>query len=541
MVSAVMMVTVFLWSTIRLLLIAVIAIGVWHRWTLLWRRWRVRGSALAAGFEVEDWRQLPAVTVQLPVYNERFVIERLLEAVGNLDYPQEKLQIQVLDDSDAGDGTSEAIDSAVEGLLRQGWHVDVQRRRERSGYKAGALQEGLASATGELVAIFDADFVPQADFLLRVVGYFSAPDSGRLGMVQARWGFLNAEVNWLTRVQAWFLDAHFRIEQAARNRSACCFNFNGTAGIWRRQCIEEAGGWQGETLTEDLDLSYRAQIKGWRFAYVDEVVVPSELPTSWAAFKVQQFRWAKGATQVARKLMAEIWGQKSLLATRAKWEATMHLTSQAAYLVFPVLLVGGTAAALLGAWPSDGIGVLLRVVGALAMLTALAFFSSACLLSAPRRPLSIRDHLALWLTVPVAIGLAISNSWAVIEAGLGRHSPFQRTPKRGGKPMDTRMADHYRSAAPTVLGALELACGLGLLAVLVASLMRTEIIWLHAVLLLPGVVGFLWSGLASLSENIFPPGRTSEGHNGAVDEPNPDSASLRDQSQKSADISPSTP
>lgn len=542
MVIPAMTVAAILWATIRVLLAVIVGIGVWHRFSLLWRRWRGKGAELCCPAEADEDQSLPAVTVQLPVYNERYVVTRLLEAVGNLDYPQDRLQIQVLDDSDAGDGTNEAVDVEVENLRERGWEVEVLRRAERAGFKAGALQEGLSSASGELVAILDADFVPQDDFLRRLVAFFAAPGGHRVGMVQARWGFLNADKNWLTRVQAWFLDAHFRIEHAARWRTGCCFNFNGTAGVWRRECIEGAGGWQGDTLTEDLDLSYRAQVKGWQFVYADEVVVPSELPSSWAAFKNQQFRWAKGATQVARKLMATIWGRDSRLGARAKLEATMHLTSQVAYLVFPVLLLGGAAVSLVGVWPSDGVGGLLRSVGGLAMVTALAFFSATMFLPMQGRLLKGRDVLALLLTVPVAIGLAISNSRAVAEGCLGRHSPFERTPKTGGKPLDSRSGNRggYRSAVSTIWSVIELICGLGLLVALLFSLLRVDVVGLEVALLLPMVVGFLWCGLASLTESFLLTGKENERLVGTDDDPTCDGASLRDQTEKSVDISPST-
>jgi hypothetical protein len=545
MVIAAMTVAAFFWSTIRVILAAIIAIGVWHRLSLLWRRWRVgrEGETEAERAEVATSRdqRLPSVTLQLPIYNERFVVSRLLEAVGKLDYPRDRLQIQVLDDSEAGDGTRDAVDVAVEKLHQQGWEIEVRRRQERIGYKAGALQAGLSSASGELVAILDADFVPQEDFLRRLVTCLEAPDGRRAGMVQARWGFLNANQNWLTRVQAWFLDAHFRIEHAARWGSGCCFNFNGTAGIWRRECIDDAGGWQGDTLTEDLDLSYRAQVKGWRFIYADEVVVPSELPSSWTAFKNQQFRWAKGATQVARKLMTTIWGAESQLTRRAKWEATLHLTSQAAYLVVPVLLLAGAMASLLGAWPGDGTGSLLRCAGGSAMLVALAFFSAVLFLPGPRRAFKCRDGLALLLTVPVAISLAISNSRAVVEGWLGHQSPFERTPKTGGESPHGVCAKQLRYPSPgrAIWSEIELICGLALLAGLVFSLLRGTSDLLEILLVLPIVIGFLWCGLASLIEHFSQSEKRRERPADALGVATGDGASLRDQSEKRADISPS--
>ena len=282
----------------------------------------------------------PRVTVQLPVFNEKFVAERLIDAVCSLDYPAHLLEIQVLDDST--DGTRELVRRRVEHHRSRGLEVHHLHRTDRVGYKAGALASGLDVARGELVAVFDADFVPPADFLRRAVPHFADPT---IGMVQARWGHLNRRSSLLTKVQAILLDAHFVIEHAVRERLGCLFNFNGTAGIWRRQAIEDAGGWTHDTLTEDLDLSYRAQLAGWRFRYVGDLVVPAELPADINAYKSQQHRWAKGSVQTARKLLPTV--LRSSLPLRAKLEAFVHLTSNFTYplmlalslLIFPAMVL----------------------------------------------------------------------------------------------------------------------------------------------------------------------------------------------------------
>ncbi len=257
---------------------------------------------------------LPFVTVQLPVYNEKYVVARLLESVGRLRYPAHRLEIQVLDDST--DETTEIIAQKAEELS----HLSIRhlRRADRRGYKAGALQEGLKTANGDLIAIFDADFIPDEDFLLATVAQFANP---KVGMVQTRWGHVNEDDNLLTRLQAFGLDTHFTVEQTGRFAGGFFLNFNGTAGVWRRSCIEEAGGWQADTLTEDLDLSYRAQLKGWQFAYMEGIVSPAELPSFLRAYRLQQYRWTKGAAQNTRKHLL------SVLKARLPWRQTWHATA----------------------------------------------------------------------------------------------------------------------------------------------------------------------------------------------------------------------
>src|SRR5437879_10191032 len=273
---------------------------------------------------------LPMVTIQLPVYNERYVVERLVDAVCRLDYPKDRLEIQVLNDST--DDTTEILSARILSLKEEGFLIEQLHRTDRTGFKAGALAAGLACARGEYLAIFDADFVPPVDFLKKTVPWFENPG---VGMVQTRWGHLNENYSLLTWIQSIFLDGHFLIEHTARNRSGAFFNFNGTAGIWRREAITSSGGWQHDTLTEDLDLSYRAQMKGWRFMYLPEVVCPAELPVDINAFKTQQNRWTMGAIQPAKKMLPQIW--RSPVSWKVKIEATSHLTACVGYILMAVL------------------------------------------------------------------------------------------------------------------------------------------------------------------------------------------------------------
>src|SRR6202000_753457 len=273
--------------------------------------------------------QLPRVTIQLPLFNERYVVERLIDEVVKIDYPRELLQIQVLDDST--DDTHLFAEALCERYRNMGHPVDYHHRTNRHGYKAGAHQEGLKTATGEFVAIFDADFVPPTDFLTRTIHHFADP---KVGLVQTRWSYLNRDYNFLTEVEALLLDGHFILEHGARSRAGYFFTFNGTAGIMRRSMVADAGGWQHDTLTEDSDLSYRAQLKGWKFVYIPGLECPSELPVEMHGFQVQQFRWAKGLTQCAKKLLPD--ELKADLPKRTEFEAIMHLTPNISY---PMMVV----------------------------------------------------------------------------------------------------------------------------------------------------------------------------------------------------------
>lgn len=398
----------------------------------VWMLYSVRSLARSRPSQPTSW---PRVTIQLPMFNERDVAVRLIETVGRIEYPRDRLQIQVLDDST--DETGRLVDDAAARLARAGIDISVHRRADRTGYKAGALSAGLASASGEFIAIFDADFVPPERFLWDTIRWFSA----EVGMVQTRWGHLNATADWLTGVQATLLDGHFVIEHTARHRSGRWFNFNGTAGVWRRAAIEDAGGWQHDTITEDLDLSYRAQMKGWRFVYLEDVVASAELPASMAAFKSQQHRWAKGSIQTCRKLIAKVWRSDAPAAT--KMEATAHLTANFTYPVVLLLSLllpwAGLARVTLspGAWFTLDTLLLVAVV-----CPFLAFYGTAVRQSGHG---VIRQRWKqLPLVLAVGVGLAVSQSRAVIEGLSGPAGEFVRTPKQGEKPHSTyRVGVHW--------------------------------------------------------------------------------------------------
>ena len=365
------------------------------------------------------------VTVQLPLYNERNVAPRLIAAVAALDWPRDKLDIQVIDDST--DGTEEAAGRAVANARASGARIDWIHRSQRTGFKAGALAEGLARARGEFIAIFDADFVPAPSFLRSLIGEFS---NAEVGMVQARWGHLNATQSALCAAQACCLDAHFRVEHLGRNRGGLWFNFNGTAGIWRRAAIHAGGGWSGDTLTEDLDLSYRAQLAGWRFVFRDDVVVPAELPASMAAFLVQQRRWAVGTLQTCFKLGGRILRAHAPLRVRA--EALHHLTAN---LAWPGSLVAAALLPFVVAGDALGGGLGARLVApcfGLIVAAAVAFLAAPALLPAAEGERRAR-LLAIPLAVLLTLGLAWAQTAAVVDALRGRGGPFVRTPKEGDR------------------------------------------------------------------------------------------------------------
>ena len=381
--------------------------------------------------------ELPFVTVQAPVFNERFVIERLIDALANLDYPKDRLQIQIVDDS-----TDESLQVAAARIAhyrRAGINISHVLRDDRSGFKAGALKAAMNSATGEFIAIFDADFVPNADFLRRTIAQFKNP---HVGMVQTRWEHLNTNSNTLTRVQSLILDAHFAVEQVARASTGAYFNFNGTAGIWRRQAIEDAGGWSADTITEDLDLSYRAQMKGWRFVYLKEVGCPSELPVDMCAFKTQQHRWAKGAIEVMKKILLSVWNSKASLHT--KIEATFHLTGNVSYMLMlidslffllPSIHIREQAGWSMLTWLDIPIFLLASASHAWFFL-----FSQKLLYGRLSHKLAILPAL-----LATSIGLSVNNGRAVIEALVGHVTGFVRTPKTGDETHSTRDVVKSRS------------------------------------------------------------------------------------------------
>ncbi len=396
------------------------------------RRDAERTAAVRAAFDLPRARW-PRVTVQLPVFDERLVVERLVEAACALRYPRDRLEIQVLDDST--DDTTERVARLARRFAAAGIDIVHLHRTARDGYKAGALAAGLECARGEWIAVFDADFVPAPDFLERTVPFFS---DERTGVVQCRWEHLDCDLNALTRLQALAVDGHFGIEQVARCRSGWFLNFNGTAGVWRRRAIDEAGGWTGDTLTEDLDLSYRAQLAGWRIEYLLDTGVPAELPASLAAFKSQQRRWAKGSIQTARKLLGPV--LRAPLPAALKLQAALHLTH---YLIHPLMLLVALTSLpvhLTGTTATRGAGT------ALAALLFVGTCGPTALYVLSQRALGrpLRTLLALPALVLVGTGIALSNTRAVVEALAGRSSPFVRTPKDRAVGRGRERAGAYR-------------------------------------------------------------------------------------------------
>ncbi len=366
----------------------------------------------------------PRVTIQLPIFNELYVVERLIDSVCKIEYAEGLLEVQVLDDST--DETCGIARACVERWKNKGVDIVYLHRTNRYGFKAGALEAGLKVAKGEFVAVFDADFVPSPDFLKRTVPFFA---DAKVGMVQVRWGHLNREYSILTQAQSIFLDGHFMIEHTARNRSGCFFNFNGTAGIWRCNTITDAGGWQHDTLTEDLDLSYRAQLKGWQFVFLPEVVSPAEVPVDMNAFKSQQHRWAKGSIQTARKLLPSI--LRSNLPFKVKQEAFFHLTNNMAYLLM-VLLSVLMPLSMVVRFEHGLYGTLfLDLPFCIAATLSVTFFYIATQRELGRGWWDRIKYLPFLMSL--GLGMAINNAKAVVEALFKQESGFTRTPKTGAE------------------------------------------------------------------------------------------------------------
>jgi len=369
-----------------------------------------------------DPSKAPLVTVQLPVYNELYVVERLLNSVSNFKYPIEKLEIQVLDDST--DKTTEIIANKVIQLKSDGFDITHIRRGERTGFKAGALQHGLSLAKGEFLAIFDADFLPKPDFLLKTMPHLV---DRNVGMVQTRWGHVNKDYSMLTKLQAFGLDAHFSIEQTGRSKAGSLINFNGTAGVWRKTCIQESGGWSADTLTEDLDLSYRAQIQGWQFKYLEDVIAPAELPILMPAVKSQQFRWNKGAAETAKKNLGNI--LRSGWSFSKKSHAFFHLFNSS---VFVCLLTAGLLSVpmlfIKNAYPE------FNTVFNLGSIFLLGFFSVTYFYWVANQQVTVdKPEKYFFKLYPsfltISMGLSLHNAVAVMEGFFGLKSPFIRTPK----------------------------------------------------------------------------------------------------------------
>ncbi len=386
----------------------------------------------------DQFDELPPVTVQLPMYNEELVARRIIEQACRIEYPRDKFEIQVLDDST--DQTPRIARKAVEEARRRGVDITYIGRDNRTGYKAGALANGLATAKGEFITIFDADFVPTPEILLRSIPYFTDP---KVCVVQTRWDHLNRSDSLLTQSQAILLDGHFAIEHVARNRSDRFISFNGTAGTWRRSAIDQAGGWQHDTLTEDLDLSFRAQLKGWKFVYLPDLIAPAELPSEMDAFKAQQFRWTKGGVQTALKLLPRVMLSKAPL--KVKIEAFFHLTCFSMHLYMLALVVMMFPAIFLQVQPIEANSIMVGLINVgiftLATLSATVFYvaSQIELFGDWRTAIKFMPML-----MALGVGLCVSNTKAIMEAIFGKTSEFVRTPKYGDYSNDAAVRQEIR-------------------------------------------------------------------------------------------------
>ena len=462
----------------------ILAVYGWHRYYLVYLYMSNRDKEAKPGPPLDP---LPVVTIQLPLYNEMYVADRLIESVCRIDYPRDRLEIQVLDDS--VDETRGIAELAVRRFAAQGIDIKYYHRTDRVGYKAGALEAGLKVARGEFVGIFDADFIPTPDFLMTLMPHFSAPT---IGMVQARWGHINQDYSLLTKIQSILLDGHFVLEHGGRNRGGRFFNFNGTAGVWRREAIIDAGGWQHDTLTEDLDLSYRAQLRGWKFVFVPTLIAPAEVPVEMNAFKSQQHRWAKGSIQTCRKLLPRI--LRSDLPLGVKIEAFFHLTANFNYplmcilsiLMFPSMVIRYNMG-----WYEM---LLIDVPLFFAATFSFCNFYMVC-----QREIHT-DWRARLKYVPflmsVGIGLCINNTRAVFEALLNKKSEFARTPKYHIEAdADEWVGKKYRQSV-AVQPLIEL--GLGLYFTWTVFYALANQIYGTLPFLVLFQVGFLYTGLLSI-------------------------------------------
>jgi cellulose synthase/poly-beta-1,6-N-acetylglucosamine synthase-like glycosyltransferase len=470
-------------------ILSILAVYGWHRYYIVYLYTKNRDNVPrlpAHGFD-----PLPVVTVQLPIYNEMYVAERLIDAVSQLDYPRERLEIQVLDDST--DETAQIAELAVRRQAQRGIDIKYLHRRDRRGFKAGALEAGLRQARGEFIAIFDADFVPGPEFLQKTVNHFVDP---KVAMVQARWGHVNQDYSLLTKIQAIMLDGHFVLEHGGRNRSGCFFNFNGTAGIWRRTAITDAGGWQHDTLTEDLDLSYRAQLRGWKFVFVPDLIVPAEVPVEMNSFKSQQHRWAKGSIQTCRKLLPAILASDQPLHVKA--EAFFHLSANFNYILMVLLSI----------LMFPAMYVRYNMGWTEMLLIDIPLFLAATLSVANFYVVAQREAYPDWkqrvkylpFLMAIGIGLCINNSRAVIEALLRKESEFARTPKYGiERNADEWVGKKYKQTM-AIQPLIELALGVYFTAAVFYALSNGIFGTLPFLMLFQ--VGFLYTGLVSIVQQF---------------------------------------
>ena len=465
---------------------AIIALTIFacHAWIMFFYYMRARRKE---SLQTPSLKKFPLVCVQLPMYNEKFVVERLLAQVVKLDWPREKLEIQVLDDST--DETTDICRRLVDYYKAQGFRIRLLHRTDRKGYKGGALTEGLRKTRASLVAVFDADFLPHPDFLKRTIPYFQ---DSKVAVVQSRWEHINHDYSILTRVQAILLDQHFTIEQHMRNRFGHFMTFNGTAGVWRKKAIEDAGGWDGDCLAEDVDLSFRAQLKGWKFIFLNNLRSPSELPIDVAGFKSQQFRWAKGTIQAGRKLLPAIFTSK--LGFLSKFEATIHLT---AHLVFPLMFMLGVLTLPL---------LLVRFSG-IDYRSYFAFMSIFTIGAVPYFLLYFfaqKDSYPDWksrlaaipFVVSAVMALSVNNSIAVLEGFIGKPSEFVRTPKYNvaGKEAPRNQKGYRSKLKPSTF--VELLLGFYLLATTVYAFLTMQFAILPFIILY--ACGFFYFSFSSI-------------------------------------------
>ena len=452
-----------------------------HRYQLVWLYYRNKKNATKEPPQHYAEGQLPSVTIQLPIYNEQFVIDRLIDACCRLDYPRDRFEIQVLDDSTDETTTvaRQTVDRYAAGFLGMPPQpIHYLHRSNRHGYKAGALEEGLHTAQGEFIAIFDADFVPPPQWVLEVVHHFAEPE---IGMVQTRWTHLNRNYSFLTQVEAILLDGHFVLEHGGRSRAGVFFNFNGTAGMWRREAIADAGGWQHDTLTEDTDLSYRAQLKGWKFKYLQDVECPAELPIEMTAFKTQQARWAKGLIQTSKKILPRIFASDTPF--HIKLEAWYHLTANISY---PLMII-----------------LSMFLIDLPLFIASTMSVSSFYLVS--QKELFPKTWYKTFLYLPflmsLGVGLTITNTKAVLEALLGHQTAFARTPKYSVKKKGEKsQAKVYRKRLG-IIPWIELAIGCYFAGTIWYAVSTENFFTVPFLLLF--VLGYWYTGLLSLLQGRF--------------------------------------
>lgn len=420
--------------------------------SLVWN-YVIKSKRLEKMDYLSDRENLPVVTVQLPLYNELYVVERLIDSVAAFDYPRDKFEIQVLDDST--DETIEIVRKKIAAIKATGIDIVHITRTDRKGFKAGALKEGMNMAKGEFIAIFDADFLPRKDFLRRTIPPFLKDCN--IGVVQSRWEHLNLDYSVLTKMQGFALDAHFSVEQSGRSTGGHFINFNGTAGVWRKQCIEDAGGWQADTLTEDLDLSYRAQLKGWKFKYLEQLDSPAELPVTMGALKQQQFRWTKGAAEVAKKLLMHV--LRSDVSFKTKFHAFFHLLNSSIYIFIFLVAMVSVPILFVKNQNADFNRILNFASVFLVSILILGVFYYTSLRRTERSPWkAFMKLLYLFPTfLAFSMGMSLHNTLAVIEGYRGKKSPFVRTPKFNiFKGSDSFKNNKYRSGRIKGVTLLEL-------------------------------------------------------------------------------------